>query len=152
MMMAKSRKAMTRAHTNKIIHNVSHSLYVFVVVVRVNPAISIQETDGSYFETFTSLAWKRENRRLSSMRAAEARAEIIPDNEREPTADEEQQHQLQHPEHKEQLYVDVLYTIANTVGQPGSQVSENIRVWVTRFQPIRAGRIWADIELKRLRD
>lgn len=93
---------------------------------RVNPppAISIQETDGSYFETFTSLAWKRENRRLSSMRAAEARAEIIPDNEREPTTDEDQQQQqLQHPEQKEQLYVDVLYTIANTVGQPGSQVS-----------------------------
>lgn len=125
--MMKRRKAMTRAHTSKIIHNVSHSLYV---LVRVNPAISIQETDGSYFETFTSLAWKRENRRLSSMRAAEARAEIIPDNEREPTADEEQQHQLQHPEHKEQLYVDVLYTIANTVGQPGSQVSCNIRVHV----------------------
>lgn len=57
------------------------------------------------------------------MRAAEARAEIIPDNEREPTTDEDQQQQLQHPEQKEQLYVDVLYTIANSVGQPGSQVS-----------------------------
>lgn len=101
------------------------------------PAISIQETDGSYFETFTSLAWKRENRRLSSMRAAEARAEIIPDNEREPTTDEDQQQQqLQHPEQKEQLYVDVLYTIANTVGQPGSQVS---MVVVGACEPIRGG-------------
>ena len=86
--------------------------------------ISIQETDGSYFETLTSLAWKRENRRLSSMRAAEARAEIIPDNEREPNTDDEpQQQQLQQPEQRDQLYVDVLHTIANTVGQPGSQVS-----------------------------
>lgn len=107
-----------------------YECFAFIVCVclcllgcRVNPAISIQETDGSYFETFTSLAWKRENRRLSSMRAAEARAEIIPDNEREPTTDEDQQQQLQHPEQKEQLYVDVLYTIANSVGQPGSQVS-----------------------------
>lgn len=65
------------------------------------------------------------------MRAAEARAEIIPDNEREPTTDDDQQpqQQLQHPEQREQLYVDVLYTIANTVGQPGSQVSVGRPLW-----------------------
>uniref|UniRef100_A0A1B0DQY3 Uncharacterized protein n=1 Tax=Phlebotomus papatasi TaxID=29031 RepID=A0A1B0DQY3_PHLPP len=77
----------------------------------------VQETDGSYFESFTALAWKRENRRLSSMRAAEARAETLPENERdmrEAHADEE----ANRPEHREQLYVDVLYTIANTVGAP----------------------------------
>ncbi|XP_055685736.1 BAI1-associated protein 3 [Lutzomyia longipalpis] len=76
----------------------------------------VQETDGSYFESFTALAWKRENRRLSSMRAAEARAETLPENERdlrEAHVDEEDR-----PEHREQLYVDVLYTIANTVGAP----------------------------------
>ncbi|KAI8126251.1 BAI1-associated protein 3 [Lucilia cuprina] len=44
----------------------------------------VQETDGSFFENFTSLGWKRENRRMSATRAAEARAEAHHENEREP--------------------------------------------------------------------
>lgn len=82
---------------------------------------SVQETDGSYFESFTALAWKRENRRMSAVRIAESRAEAMPENERDPQADEEI---ADSPEQKEQLYIDVLYTIANSVGAPapGGQV------------------------------
>lgn len=82
---------------------------------------SVQETDGSYFESFTALAWKRENRRMSAVRTAETRAETLPENERDPQADEEI---ADSPEEKEQLYLDVLYTIANSVGAPppGGQV------------------------------
>lgn len=82
---------------------------------------SVQETDGSYFESFTALAWKRENRRMSAVRIAETRAETLPENERDPQADEEI---ADSPEQKEQLYIDVLYTIANSVGAPapGGQV------------------------------
>lgn len=82
---------------------------------------SVQETDGSYFESFTALAWKRENRRMSAVRIAESRAETLPENERDPQADEDI---MDRPEQKEQLYVDVLYTIANSVGAPapGGQV------------------------------
>ncbi|XP_055846829.1 BAI1-associated protein 3 [Episyrphus balteatus] len=74
----------------------------------------VQETDGSYFESFTSLAWKRENRRMSAVRAAETRAETLPENEREQPVDEI----LDRFEEKEKLYVEVLHTIANTVGAP----------------------------------
>lgn len=82
----------------------------------------MQETDGSYFESFTALAWKRENRRMSAVRAAETRAETLSENEREPQCDEF----LDRMEEKEKLYVEVLHTIANTVGAPapGGQVCE----------------------------
>ncbi|KAL7732073.1 hypothetical protein ACLKA6_015835 [Drosophila palustris] len=75
----------------------------------------VQETDGSYFENFTSLGWKRENRRMSATRAAESRAEANPENERDPPAPEES---IDRQDEKEKLYVDVLHTIANTVGAP----------------------------------
>ncbi|XP_030373043.1 BAI1-associated protein 3 [Scaptodrosophila lebanonensis] len=75
----------------------------------------VQETDGSYFESFTSLGWKRENRRMSATRAAEARAEANPENERDPPAPEET---IDRQDEKEKLYVEVLHTIANTVGAP----------------------------------
>jgi hypothetical protein len=80
----------------------------------------VQESDGSYFESFTALSWKRENRRMSAIRAAEANAEKMPTDERENQKEEEGERW----EHKEQLYIDVLYTIANTVGcqVPGGQV------------------------------
>ncbi|XP_036671560.3 BAI1-associated protein 3 [Drosophila suzukii] len=75
----------------------------------------VQETDGSYFENFTSLGWKRENRRMSATRAAEARAEANPENERDPPASEES---IDRQDEKEKLYAEVLHTIANTVGAP----------------------------------
>lgn len=59
---------------------------------------------------------------MSAVRVAETRAETLPENERDPHADEEI---ADTPNEKEQLYVDVLYTIANSVGAPapGGQVS-----------------------------
>lgn len=76
--------------------------------------ISIQDTDGSYFESFTSLSWKRDNRRLSAIRQAESRAEVLQQNDCDQFIDEEKMRADQ----KEQLYIEVLYTIANTVGAP----------------------------------
>lgn len=60
---------------------------------------------------------------MSAIRHAEARAENILDNEREQIADPD----MDRPDHKEQLYVEVLYTIANTVGAPapGGQVNKH---------------------------
>lgn len=82
---------------------------------------SVQETDGSYFESFTALSWKRDNRRFSAVRVSETRAETLLETEREQPTDED----IERPDEKEQLYVDVLYTIANSVGAhpaPGGQV------------------------------
>lgn len=83
---------------------------------------SVQESDGSFFESFTALSWKRENRRMSAVRAAETRAEAMPLDEKESIREDE----IESVEEKEQLYMDVLYTIANTVGcqQPGGQVCD----------------------------
>lgn len=86
----------------------------------------MQETDGSYFENFTSLGWKRENRRMSATRAVEARAECNPASERDPddvTVDDEKS-VGDNQTNRENLYMEVLNTIANTVGAPtpGGQV------------------------------
>ncbi|XP_075161228.1 BAI1 associated protein 3 [Haematobia irritans] len=78
----------------------------------------VQETDGSYFENFTSLGWKREDRRMSATRAAELRAETQQDKEREtPKISEDS---IEKQEKKEKLYLEVLNTIANTVGAPAT--------------------------------
>lgn len=81
----------------------------------------IQETDGGYFEAFTALAWKRDNRRMSAVRTAETRAELLPEKENDTQANE---HFTDTPDEKEQLYIEVLQTIANSVGAPapGGQV------------------------------
>lgn len=82
---------------------------------------SIQETDGGYFEAFTALAWKRDNRRMSAVRTAETRAEMIPENEHDSVVHDKISDT---PDEKEQLYIEVLQTIANAVGAPapGGQV------------------------------
>jgi len=41
----------------------------------------VQETDGSFFESFTALSWKQENRRLMAMQEIEGRAEDPPPSE-----------------------------------------------------------------------
>jgi BAI1-associated protein 3 len=41
----------------------------------------VQETDGSFFESFTALSWKQENRRLMAMQEIEGRAEDSPPSE-----------------------------------------------------------------------
>lgn len=58
---------------------------------------------------------------MSSIRAAETRAESLPVDEKESIKEDE----IETVNEREQLYMDVLYTIANAVGcqQPGGQVS-----------------------------
>lgn len=82
---------------------------------------SIQETDGGYFEAFTALSWKRDNRRMSAVRTAETRAEMLPEKEHDAQMNDDF---IDTPEEKEQLYIEVLQTIANSVGAPapGGQV------------------------------
>ncbi|XP_058835849.1 BAI1-associated protein 3 isoform X2 [Topomyia yanbarensis] len=75
---------------------------------------SVQENDGSYFESFTALSWKNENRRLSAVRAVETRAEVLPENDNDRLLEDD----IERSEQKEHLYLDVLYAIANTVGAP----------------------------------
>lgn len=86
----------------------------------------VQESDGSFFESFTALSWKRENRRMSSIRAAETRAEAMPVDEKETIKEDE----IETVNEREQLYMDVLSSIANSVGcqQPGGQVSGSSNV------------------------
>ncbi|CAG9793854.1 unnamed protein product [Diatraea saccharalis] len=60
----------------------------------------VQETDGSYFESFTALSWRQENRRLAALRLAEARAERPP------------------PAPTDLGLPSVLYCIENAVGAP----------------------------------
>lgn len=66
------------------------------------------------------MSWKRDNRRFSAIRVSETRAETLPENERDQKIEDD----IERPEQLEQLYVDVLYTVANTVGAPapGGQV------------------------------
>ncbi|XP_021695608.1 BAI1-associated protein 3 isoform X2 [Aedes aegypti] len=75
---------------------------------------SVQENDGSYFESFTALSWKNENRRMSAVRAVETRAEVLPENDNDRLLEDD----IERSEQKEHLYLDVLYAIANTVGAP----------------------------------
>lgn len=56
---------------------------------------------------------------MSSIRAAETRAEAMPVDEKESIKEDE----IETVNEREQLYMDVLYTVANTVGcQQQSQV------------------------------
>lgn len=59
---------------------------------------------------------------MSSIRAAETRAEAMPVDEKETIKEDE----IETVNEREQLYMDVLYTIANSVGcqQPGGQVHQ----------------------------
>lgn len=60
---------------------------------------------------------------MSAIRAAETRAEIVPENEKEPPGQHDDDN-FDNPDQREQLYLDVLHTISNTVGAPapGGQV------------------------------
>lgn len=73
----------------------------------------VQEIDGSYFESFTALAWKQENQRQSVLKTTEVSAANAPPKESDlgilaidytPP-----------PNERDKLYVEMLYTIANTV-------------------------------------
>jgi selenocysteine lyase/cysteine desulfurase len=59
---------------------------------------------------------------MSSIRAAETRAEAMPVNEKETIKEDE----IETMSEREQLYMDVLSAISNSVGcqQPGGQVTK----------------------------
>ncbi|KAL1404812.1 hypothetical protein pipiens_001032 [Culex pipiens pipiens] len=82
--------------------------------VEIKSSSGVQENDGSYFESFTALSWKNENRRMSAVRAVETRAEVLPESETDRLLEDD----IERSEQKEHLYLDVLYAIANTVGAP----------------------------------
>lgn len=73
----------------------------------------MQEIDGSYFESFTALAWKQENQRQSALKAAESVATEPPPPEIE-LGIAPIEYGLPQNE-KDKLYVEMLYTIANAV-------------------------------------
>ncbi|KAL6263237.1 hypothetical protein P5V15_006038, partial [Pogonomyrmex californicus] len=80
---------------------------------------TVQETDGSFFESFTALSWKQENRRLVVLQEVEARAKEPPPPSRDSNLTP-QPYRFSKKE-MEQLYIEVLYTIANTVGASTGQ-------------------------------
>ncbi|KAL2736409.1 BAI1-associated protein 3 isoform X1 [Vespula maculifrons] len=86
----------------------------------VQATSGVQETDGSFFESFTALSWKQENRRLVALQEVEARAKDPPPSSAEANINSFQSRRL-NKEEIEKLYVEVLYTIANTVGASTGQ-------------------------------
>ncbi|KAJ9585640.1 hypothetical protein L9F63_002560, partial [Diploptera punctata] len=79
----------------------------------------VQETDGSFFESYTALSWKQENRRLMAMQEMEGRAEDPPPSEL--SVGIKPAESRIHKKEIEQLYVEVLYTITNKVGASTGQ-------------------------------
>lgn len=73
----------------------------------------MHEIDGSYFESFTALAWKQENQRQTSIKTAESTATEPPPQESEVGITPIDYSMPQNE--KDKLYVEMLYTIANTV-------------------------------------
>lgn len=88
--------------------------------VDIQATSGVQETDGSFFESFTALSWKQENRRLIVLQDVELRAKEQPPPSRDMTLASSQAYRLPKRE-LEQLYIEVLYTIANTVGASTGQ-------------------------------
>ncbi|XP_054012267.1 BAI1-associated protein 3 isoform X1 [Hylaeus anthracinus] len=85
--------------------------------VDIQATSGVQETDGSFFESFTALSWKQENRRLVVLQEVEARAKEPPPSRDSSLASS----QYRFNKKLEQLYIEVLYTIANTVGASTGQ-------------------------------
>ncbi|CAH1112491.1 unnamed protein product [Psylliodes chrysocephalus] len=79
-------------------------------------AEQVQEIDGSYFESFTALAWKQENQRQSILKLTETSSSDPPPPESELGITPIDYNCPQHE--KEKLYVEMLYTIANTLSVP----------------------------------
>ncbi|XP_076385471.1 BAI1 associated protein 3 isoform X5 [Megachile rotundata] len=88
--------------------------------VDIQATSGVQETDGSFFESFTALSWKQENRRLVVLQEVEARAKEPPPPSRDSSLSSSQPYRFGKKE-LEQLYIEVLYTIANTVGASTGQ-------------------------------
>ncbi|XP_034175454.1 BAI1 associated protein 3 isoform X2 [Osmia lignaria lignaria] len=88
--------------------------------VDIQATSGVQETDGSFFESFTALSWKQQNRRLVVLQEVEARAKEPPPPSRDSSLTSSQPYRFSKKE-LEQLYIEVLYTIANTVGASTGQ-------------------------------
>lgn len=73
----------------------------------------MQEIDGCYFESFTALAWKQENLRQNVLKAAELSASEPPPPEVDLGISLIDYSSSQNE--KDKLYIEMLYTIANTV-------------------------------------
>ncbi|XP_043506388.1 BAI1-associated protein 3 isoform X2 [Frieseomelitta varia] len=86
--------------------------------VDIQATSGVQETDGSFFESFTALSWRQENRRLVVLQEVEARAKEPPPPSRDTSLT--QSYRFTKKE-LEQLYIEVLYTVANTVGASTGQ-------------------------------
>ncbi|CAK9797159.1 BAI1-associated protein 3 [Anthophora quadrimaculata] len=87
--------------------------------VDIQATSGIQDTDGSFFESFTALSWKQQNRRLVVLQEVEARAKEPPPPSRD-TSLTTSSYRFTKKE-LEQLYIEVLYTVANTVGASTGQ-------------------------------
>ncbi|XP_016914584.1 BAI1-associated protein 3 isoform X1 [Apis cerana] len=88
--------------------------------VDIQATSGVQETDGSFFESFTALSWRQENRRLVVLQEVEARAKEPPPPSRDTSLTSSQSYRFTKKE-LEQLYIEVLYTVANTVGASTGQ-------------------------------
>ncbi|XP_026297556.1 BAI1-associated protein 3 isoform X1 [Apis mellifera] len=88
--------------------------------VDIQATSGVQETDGSFFESFTALSWRQENRRLVVLQEVEARAKEPPPPSRDTGLTSSQSYRFTKKE-LEQLYIEVLYTVANTVGASTGQ-------------------------------
>ncbi|PVD39324.1 hypothetical protein C0Q70_01954 [Pomacea canaliculata] len=78
------------------------------------PAYRVQESDGSFFENYTALAWRQENKRLRAASEGEKDADKPPPLEIQFAA-KPKVHRLSKKEF-EMLYIEVLYTVKHKIG------------------------------------
>ncbi|XP_043240854.1 uncharacterized protein LOC122391222, partial [Amphibalanus amphitrite] len=81
----------------------------------------VQETDGSFFEAFASLPWRQENRRMQSLKEEEEQKDRPPPSEA--TAGLQPKRVVVSQQERENLYVEVLYTVKHKVGATTSEHS-----------------------------
>ncbi|XP_067135056.1 BAI1-associated protein 3-like isoform X2 [Centruroides vittatus] len=81
----------------------------------------VQESDGNFFESFTALSWKQENRRLQVAREIESlKDEALP---KESEVGVSFVPYKIGKKEKDELYVEVLYTIKHKIGANGGDYS-----------------------------
>ncbi|XP_064478757.1 BAI1-associated protein 3-like isoform X2 [Ornithodoros turicata] len=85
-----------------------------------------QESDGEFFEHFTALSWKQENRRLQASRQDDGEC-------RAPEATMDIPHREFHigKREGEELYVEVLYTVEHKLGADGA-FAEDLRAYAQK--------------------